>query len=542
MRLPLAALALLATSCATTQHPPAGTDADTVAWWGITGDLSSDAMEGRDTGSAGYDRAAKYVAERFAKAGLQPAGENSTWFQTLPLQELRVEKEGTSFELVSNLHGVGDRVLSATTTTTLEFLRDITVRPIRSLPSQLDASLAFRGYCSPQEMTEVEESVVVCFGSRRAGVTTAVQRLDAAAKAGAAAIINVDDAGFNIEPPRWPEAYARALSFRESSVVSYPRMPAMRLSSEGFATMMNQYRENAAAILPDDDLPSVLAIAESGHSAAAILKAGAASQPLPSFDIPTRLRATFNQSVRQLQSDNILAILPGTDPVLKEEFVIVSAHLDGYGYGEPVNGDALYNGAFDDAAYVATLIRLAERQAGRGFKRSVLFAAYTGEEKGLLGSTWFASHLTIPKEKIAAVVNLDQLRPLFPLKILTMHAIDDTTLVNNVRRVADAMGIEIRPDLEPERNLNQRTDHWPFLRMGVPATNFVFGFDPGTEAEKRYREWYQTRYHRPQDDMNQPLDWGAARDMNTFLYRLVEDIANDPIRPSFVAGSPSAPN
>jgi Zn-dependent M28 family amino/carboxypeptidase len=262
---------------------------------------------------------------------------------------------------------------------------------------------------------------------------------------------------------------------------------------------------------------------------------------LPAFDTGSWLSARFATSQRQLQSDNVLAVLPGTDPVLKDEIVIVSAHLDGYGYGEPVNGDSLYNGAFDDAAYVATLIRLAEQQAGKGFKRTVLFAAYTGEEKGLLGSNWFSTHLTIPKEKIAAVVNLDQLRPLFPLKILTMHAMDDTTLTMNVLRVAGGMGIEVRPDLEPERNLNQRTDHWPFLRMGIPATNFVFGFDPGTESEAKYREWYQTRYHRPQDDMNQPLDWAAARDMNTFFYRLVEDIANSPQRPRFLPSSQWAP-
>ena len=221
--------------------------------------------------------------------------------------------------------------------------------------------------------------------------------------------------------------------------------------------------------------------------------------------------------------------------------MLVSAHLDGYGYGEPVNGDALYNGAFDDAAYVATMIRLAEQRAGKGFRRSVLFAVYTGEEKGLLGSNWYASHLTVPKESLAAVINLDQLRPLFPLKILTMHAIDDTTLAANVRKVAAGMGIEIRRDLEPERNLNQRTDHFPFLRMGVPATNFVFGFDPGTDAERRYREWYQVRYHRPQDDMGQPLDWDAARDMNLFFYRLTEDVAQADERPAFTAGSQWAP-
>ena len=509
MRFGFAALALLAASCATVQAPPAGTDADTVAWWGVTGDLSSDAMEGRDTGSAGYGRAAKYVAERFAKAGLKPAGENNTWFQTLPLQEVRVEKEGTSFGVVRVQGGRVD----------LRFLHQITVRPSRLLPASLNAPLAFRGYCSASAMGDVKGKVVVCFGARRAGMTTGGQRLEAAAKAGAVGIINVDDPGFTIEPSRWPEAYARSVGFRDAAPPAYPEMVVMRLSASALAAVLEG----------------------SGQDAEAVLKAGAASQPLPSFDVPARMSATFATSARELQSDNVLAILPGTDPDLKDEFVIVSAHLDGYGFGEPVNGDELYNGAFDDAAYVATLIRLAEQQAGEGFKRSVLFAAYTGEEKGLLGSNWFSTHLTVPKEKIAAVINLDQLRPLFPLKILTMHAIDDTTLAGNVRRVASGMGIEIRPDMEPERNLNQRTDHWPFLRIGVPATNFVFGFDPGTDAEVRYREWYNSRYHRPQDDMGQPIDWGAARDMNTFFYRLVEDVANDPVRPSFVAGSQWAP-
>jgi Peptidase family M28/PA domain len=519
MRTIAAALALLAASCASARSAPAGTDTDTAAWWSITGDLSSDAMEGRDTGSPGYDRAAKYVADRFAALGLKPAGENGGWYQTLPLKEVRVEKEGTSLQIVRDQFFDEQSGRLVEVTSTPIFLHDITVRPSWSLPAWINAPLAFRGYCSAQELTDVNDKVAICFGARRIGMTTGAQRLEAAAKAGAIGVINVDDPGFTIEPSRWPEAYARSISFRDAPPAAYPNMAVMRLNANALGSV----------------------IAGSDQSPATILKAGAASQPLPSFDIPARLRATFNQSTRKLKSDNILALLPGIDPVLSKEIVLVSAHLDGYGYGEPVNGDSLYNGAFDDAAYVATLLRLAEQQAGKGFKRSVLFAVYTGEEKGLLGSEWFSTHLTVPKEKIAAVVNLDQLRPLFPLKALTMHAIDETTLATNVRRVASAMNIEIRPDLEPERNLNQRTDHWPFLRASIPATNFVFGFDPGTESERRYREWYQVRYHRPQDDMTQPIDWDAARDMNTFFYRLVEDIANDPVRPSFIAGSRWAP-
>jgi hypothetical protein len=511
----MVAAAVLVGACASVPPAPAGTDADTVAWWSITGDLSHDGMEGRDTGSPGYDRAAAYVAEKFAAAGLKPAGEGGTFFQTIPMKEVRVEKFPTKFEVVR-----GERHAGAGETETrqeLAFLHDITVRPTASLPPQLNAPLAFRGYCSTDEMGEVTGKVVVCFGARRTGMTTGGQRLDAAAKAGAAGVINVDDPGFTIEPARWPEAYARSITFRDAPAPAHPDLVVMRLRSGALRSLV-------------------------GDHADGILKSGAASQPLESFDLPgLKLSATFSISQRELQSDNVLALLPGTDPALKDEIVIVSAHLDGYGYGEPVNGDALYNGAFDDAAYVASLIRLAERQAGKGFKRSVLFAAYTGEEKGLLGSNWFSTHLTVPRASLAAVINLDQLRPLFPLKILTMHGIDDTTVAVNARRVAARMGIELRPDMEPERNLNQRTDHFPFLRMGVPAVNFVFGFDPGTDAEVRYREWYNSRYHRPQDDMTQPMDWGAARDMNLFFYRLTEDVANDPVRPGFVAGSPWAP-
>jgi len=512
-----AALALLTTAslalsaCESVPAPPPGTDADTAAWWVITGDLSADGMEGRDTGSAGYDRAAKYVADRFAKAGLKPAGAKGGWTQTIPLKEVRVEKDGTRFDVV---RGDGS-------TANLRFLHQITVRPTDDLPAAIDAPLSFRGYCSAAEMgPNMRGKVAVCFGGRRRGVPGAADRIRAAAEAGAVGLINIDDPGFTIEPARWPEAYARAISFRDAAPPASPRLAVMRLSSASLEAVLQG----------------------SGQSADMILKAGATSQPLPAFDIPAILKATFKLSRREFTSDNVLGLLPGTDPALAVDTVIVSAHLDGYGFGEPVNGDALYNGAFDDAAYVATLIRLAEQRQGKGFRRSVLFAVYTGEEKGLLGSNWLSQHLVMPKANIAAVINLDQLRPLFPLKILTMHAIDDTTLATNVGRVASGMGIDVRPDLEPERNLNQRTDHWPFLRMGVPATNFVFGFDPGTESERRYREWYQVRYHRPQDDMTQPRDFQAAADMNTFFYRLTEDVANANERPTFMAGSPYKPN
>lgn len=482
-------------------------DADTRAWWATTKALSSDEMEGRDTGSPGHAKAARLVARRFAKAGLKPAGDNGTWFQEIPLHEVAVTKAGTRFALVRDIGGEAP----------LAFLHDISIRPADDMPGALDAPLAFRGYCAPADMTGVTGKIAVCFNTRRAGLTTAAQRARAAQEAGAVGIIQVDDPHFTIEPHRWPQAYARTLTFADAKPAPTGGFVAMTLSAKAFETMLDG----------------------SGQDAKAILDAGGAKQPLPAFEIPARLRASLTIDKRDYMSANVLGVLPGTDPTLAPEHVVLIAHLDGYGHGEPVAGDGLYNGALDDAAYVALLTQLADRRKGKGYKRSVLFAAVTGEEKGLLGSRWYVSHPTRPIADTVAVLNLDQLRPLYPLKILTTLAVDDTSLGATARKLAPA-GVEVRPDLEPERGLITRSDHWPFMQAGVPGISFIFGFDPGTEAEARYREWYQTRYHRPQDDIGQPMDFEAARDFNAFWYSLVEAVANDPVRPSWTTGSPLA--
>jgi Zn-dependent M28 family amino/carboxypeptidase len=147
----------------------------------------------------------------------------------------------------------------------------------------------------------------------------------------------------------------------------------------------------------------------------------------------------------------------------------------------------------------------------------------------------------LPKEKIAADINLDQLRPIFPLKLLTVHALDDTSLGDDARAVATSMGIRVQRDPEPERNLLRRADQWPFMEIGVPATAFVFGYEPGSESERIYRHWYRTGYHKPQDDLNQPMDWQAAADFNSFFYKLVAKVADQPAAPSWHAGSKLKP-
>lgn len=281
---------------------------------------------------------------------------------------------------------------------------------------------------------------------------------------------------------------------------------------------------------------------EAGVDAARTFDAVARSAPIMSIASMTRFEANFATRERSYTSDNVLAVLPGTDPTLADEPVLVIAHLDGYGYGTPVDGDNLYNGALDDAAYVATLITFADVRGGRGFRRPVIFAAVTAEEKGLLGSRWLAAHPTATAPTPVAVLNLDQLRPLYPLRILTTLGLEDSTLGQTVRDVAGPMGIEVREDLEPDRNLLRRTDHWPFMERGVPGVSFLFGFDASdARATAAYRDWYERRYHAPQDDMTTPIDLQAQADFHRFYFALVEAVANADVAPQWAADSPLRP-
>lgn len=491
--------AMMLASAAAAQDAPR--DADTAAWWEMIGHLSSDAHEGRDTGSPGHARAVDWVAKQFAAAGLAPAGDAGGWTQTVPLQELRIDKPGTSFRVTTRA-GVMD----------LRFLHDISLRVDPALPERLTAPVVFRGYCGKNDVgADTAGKIVLCYGARRAGLPGAGERMAAAMAAGAAAIINIDDIGFTLEPPRWPEAYARRITLGTDKPGT-ASIPVMRLNA------------NALPVF----------LAGSGLGAGALLEAGMAGAPLASNDLSAQMDITLARTALILQSDNVLALLPGTDPALAGETLVVSAHIDGYGYGEAVDGDALYNGAFDDAAYVAALIRLAQNRDGKGYRRPVLFAVFTGEEKGLLGARWFVEHKQPTAGRIVADINLDAIRPLFALKSLTLIGLEKSNLVDHVRAVAGPMGIEVRPDLEPIRGMINRTDAAPFLRAGIPAVSFMFGYDNGSEAEARFREWYRTRYHRPQDDITQPIDFTAARDFNSFFYALTARVADADAAPVMV--------
>jgi Zn-dependent M28 family amino/carboxypeptidase len=258
------------------------------------------------------------------------------------------------------------------------------------------------------------------------------------------------------------------------------------------------------------------------------------NKPVPSFALPARLKATTSVERSEVESQNVAGILRGSDPKRRDEFVVVSAHLDHLGIGGAVNGDTIYNGAMDNASGVASLIDMAQtfHDNKQSFKRSVAFVAVTGEEKGLLGSRYFAAHPTV-SGPIVADLNMDMFLPLYPFKILLVMGLDESDLGDIARQVAKASGIAVQADPEPQRNRFVRSDQYSFIRQGIPALAFKDGYEPNTPEAEIARKWIAERYHAPSDDLQQPVDKQAAADFNRLLARIAETVANRPERPQW---------
>jgi Zn-dependent M28 family amino/carboxypeptidase len=203
------------------------------------------------------------------------------------------------------------------------------------------------------------------------------------------------------------------------------------------------------------------------------------------------------------------------------------------GVGRPVNGDSIYNGAMDDASGIASVLEIARimKESGVKLKRSVIFLAVTAEEKGELGSRYFAAHPTVPAKQIVADINLDMFMPLHALKVIEVQGLGESTLGDTVRAAAKDAGVAVQADKEPEQNRFIRSDQYSFIRNGVPALAFKFGYEFGSPEEKIHKDWLKERYHKPSDDLNQPVDKAAAAQFDRIILSLLERVANDAERP-----------
>jgi hypothetical protein len=276
-------------------------------------------------------------------------------------------------------------------------------------------------------------------------------------------------------------------------------------------------------------------LAGSGHTIDELNQLIADKKPLPRFALAGTLRAHAAVKRNPIDSANVIGIYEGTDPQLKTEYVVMSAHLDHLGVGRTVNGDSIYNGAMDDASGVASVIEIARllKESGATPKRSILFMAQTAEEKGLLGSKYFAAHPSVAFDRIVADINLDMFLPLYPLKVIEVQGLTESSLGETVRAAAKELSVDVQTDREPEQNRFIRSDQYSFIRSGIPSLAFKFGYEFGSPEEKIRRDWVRDVYHKPNDDLKQPVDLEAAATFDRVILGLLQRVANDKARPTW---------
>jgi Zn-dependent M28 family amino/carboxypeptidase len=517
--------------------PPTSDEVRGKAWWAHVQYLADPSMNGRLTGSPEYLKAAAYVVEKFKSYGLQPAGVNSTYYQPVRFDVTRVIAEKSSMSLVSD--GKTEPLVLGTDAI------------VSGRLAKVDAPLVFIGYglhlpeakyddldSAEVPWSELKGKVVVYINGGPAELPTALKSYARTAPLAKA----LRDAGvvgtISIPTPK-------SMDFGWQRVASGAGQPRMQLAEDPAGAAVAA-RHPALADYHDARFGATFNPAEAeklfagtGHSFAELLALADAQKPLPRFALNKRVVAKVETEASQVESPNIVAKLPGSDPKLAAEYVLVSAHLDHLGVGAMINGKTIYSGAMDDASGVATVLEVAKAfaTAKERPKRSMLFLVFTAEEKGLLGSRYYAGHPTVPEKEIAADFNLDMFMPIFALKKLHVQGLEQSTLADDARAVGEQHHIVIAGDPEPDRNSFVRTDQYSFVQAGVPALAFKFGWEAGTPEHKAWRGWLAQRYHSTDDDLTQPVDLAAAAQFNSFLSDLARKVANDPERPHYLETS-----
>ena len=485
-------------------------------WWSHIQVLAADGMQGRNTGSEGHRRAAQFVAGEFERAGLKPAGVNG-YIQPVEFNVAQIVEGQSSLALVRDGKA-----------TPLRLGPDATLNVRAGLAESVDAEAIFCGYglAIPEAKfddfagLDLKGKIVVYLAGGPSDIPGNLR------------------SHYSFRSERWAAMHARGAI----GAVSIANPKSMDIPWE---------RSNLARLNPTmslegvDDMPGFqfgaglnpatagAIFAASGHTLTELLALADQGKPLPRFPLNVRFRATEHMKISKAESQNVIGLLPGSDPALKDQYVVFGAHLDHLGVGAPINGDTIYNGAMDDGSGIASLIEIATMARTQNLhpKRSILFVAVTGEEKGLLGSQYFTSAPTVALKNVVADINMDMYLPLFPLKYLQVMGLEESTLGADIRGVCEKDGIIVQPDPEPNRNIFIRSDQYNFIRHGVPALTFKFGYLPGSAEEKMAKDWLRDRYHAPSDDLNQPVNKEAAARYNHVMLELGMRVADAKDRP-----------
>jgi hypothetical protein len=490
--------------------------------------LADDKLLGRKPGTEGYQLAVDYVINEFKKMGVQPAGDPGQYTQKLILRNTKVDNK-TAKVFLSDSEGNVDSLSFG-----IDFLPY--ANPLSQNASG-EGKLVFVGYgvdapgfYSDYDGVDVKGKVVVFLSGVPDGLPASTlvshfsspgNKLNTAAEKGAIGAILV-----------YPmESFRDANPNIQSTVGMNPEKTVA--FSRGFNGNLGFALTSTNGFLSQLFLNSGKSLTETMNA----IK----SRKNSSFEFPFSLSASYSNSYSEFESENVIGLIPGTDPKLKNEYVVHSAHLDHVGIGRAVDGDSIYNGAHDNASGVAALLEIARIYAKGNAKpkRSILIVMVTAEEMGLIGSSYFASYPTVPKSSIVANVNTDMPTVIAPLLSIVPLGAEHSSVMENVKFAADYLGLEVETDPEPEQNRFVRSDQYSFVVNGIPALHIKYGTKsnvPGFDMDSFIKTWRAKYYHQSADGMDGIFDFAAAKTYVKLNFLISYSIAQTPKRPTWNAG------
>jgi Zn-dependent M28 family amino/carboxypeptidase len=499
----IAATVLVAASYVRAQAPAA-------AWWTHVVWLSDDALKGRAAGSEGHRTAAEYVAEQFEKAGLAP-GVGDSYLQPVQLRAVTIDRATSSIA-----------VLGGAREAMLDLSKDVAVNG-RGMCGAIEAPLVFVGYG-----LHVPEVGFDDLAGQDLRGKVVVFIAGAPSKPASAVVAHRQAAGERWRVMQERGAIGQLAIYNPSQpgadwsrTITAAQQPTYALAdAEEFA------ERRLAATVSDQAAGPIFE--GSGHNLANLLVTAKAGKALPRFALKTRVKAHLGCSAETATSENVVAVLEGSDARLKNEYVVLTAHLDHIGeFG--TGADTIYNGAMDNASGVASLIDLAARLRAAGFapRRSLAFVAVTAEERNLLGSYYFVRRPPFPSgARMVANINLDMFLPIIPMTSLIAFGMEESSLQRDVQAAATSVGIVAERDPIPGQNVFIRSDQYNFVRAGVPAVMLLTGANGNKEIWKTWEHWMETRYHQAGDDAQQPVNFESAETFQRALSTLVRRVAD----------------
>lgn len=499
--------------------------------------LADDLLEGRQTGSVGHEIASKYIESEFKKYGLKPLGDidasgEHSYFQRIQFRRAVLEQSSPSFTFKT---ADGEESLSYPK----EYL---TFANVAHSDAKLEGELIFAGYgiIAPQldhndyEGLDVNGKVVVVLSGKPASFpseegahfgSTSEKKKHAVANGAIGYITISTPTAEKVRP------YQNLLNFIYS-----PRMLFLDKDDE-----------------PVSSFPELLNTAYLGAPAAKRLFAHAEKsiedvyamlqedQSPKGFPLNVSVSLNSKSEFSNVSSPNVIGLLEGSDPNLKNEYIVYSAHSDHLGIAKTVKKNKINNGAMDNASGVSIMLETARlfSLANTAPKRSILFIAVTAEEKGLLGSKYYAQNPTVPIDNLVANVNIDMPVLTFEFTDVIAFGASHSDMKSSVTQSVEKIGMELTPDPWPEQAIFTRSDHYSFVQQGVPAVFLVSGIkaaDPSVDGSKLFGEFLSTHYHKPTDDLNLPFNWKAAKKFTEVNFQIGKTLANQPIRPSWNEG------